>query len=166
MLIHSRHNPGPRLLHRHEPAVGGQERGGRMCRDYVGRGFARWICLAVWSGYVLFSTVLLVPKKSHVFRWSARLCVRLGVPTNLVAKAFHVLAYAVWGWLAAGALAPGYRRALSRSRVVVCLGGLVLFAVAPEALQALTRFRHPSLLDVGLNLAGGSAALLGRPTDQ
>lgn len=133
---------------------------------HAARGLLRWLCLAACSGWILFATVLLVPKNSRVFRCSVSLCKRLGLSANLPAKVFHFTAYAAWAWLAAGALASGYRRELSGRRAVVCLLALALFALLPEALQALTRFRHASLFDVGINLAGGSGCLLVRPTER
>ena len=119
----------------------------------------RWLAFAVWTLFVLWSMDVARPSESAWVHSINDAFVRCGFPEKTPAKLYHFASFVLWTVLLAGALAQGYRVALSRKQIALCLIGLGAFAAIPEGLQHFNSARTPAWFDVAINFSGGVVGL-------
>lgn len=137
-----------------------------MTRSARERSIRAWAPVALWVGviFALSSDAFSAPSTSGILgpllQWllpdaSADAIYRLHVA---IRKGAHLGVYAVLALLAlrAGRLGHGWSLALAALASLACVAAV---ASADELHQAFTRSRTGTLRDVGIDLAGGAAAL-------
>lgn len=97
----------------------------------------RWAVFAVYSGLVLYFSLRPMPDE---------------VPGEFD-KLYHLMAYAVMGFLLSAALSGRQRPGLLRS--VAAVAAVFAFGAAVEYLQSFTGYRSPDAADAAFNGAGG-----------
>ena len=122
----------------------------------------RAVLVLLWTATILYMTLSSDPSQSKTVGWLSDLCVSVGVPKQAPAKAFHFIAYAIWVWLVADLLAEKQMRLRTKLQVGLTLVLLTVLASGQETLQFLNASRHPSLIDVLINTAGGVTCLVAR----
>ena len=113
----------------------------------------------LWTAMILYMTLWSDPVQSKAAGWLGDLCLSLGLPKHTPAKAFHFISYAIWVWLVADLLAEKQIHLRTRLQTVMTLALLTVLASGQEALQYLNADRHPSLVDILINTAGGVTCL-------
>ena len=113
----------------------------------------------LWTAMILYMTLSSDPSQSKTAGWLGDLCVSIGLPKHTPAKAFHFIVYAVWVWLVADLLAEKQVCLRTKLQAILTLALLTILASGQEALQYLNADRHPSLVDVLINAAGGVTCL-------
>ncbi|MFC2172443.1 VanZ family protein [Acidobacteriota bacterium] len=84
----------------------------------------------------------------------------MSLPQNTPSFTFHLLSYIVWAFLLCGAIRNRYWSKLTIGMILTFLPIFVAFAAFQECLQYLNPARHPSLPDLGINVAGSLIGLL------
>ena len=115
--------------------------------------------LTAWTVFLLYMTLSSDPSQSKEARWLSDLCASIGLPKQTPAKTFHFISYAIWVWLAFDLLAERQMRLRTKAQAVLILALLMVLASGQEALQYLNADRHPSMVDVLTNAAGGMTCL-------
>jgi len=82
-----------------------------------------WLALLVWAGGILWLSSLTPQELPEAFAWD---------------KVNHVLAYAVGGWLAAGAFRLSWPLAPVAGRIVLAVVLVATFGIIDEVVQILT----------------------------
>ena len=120
----------------------------------------RTFLLVVWTLFILWSMDVSRPSESPWVHNLSKWFGHHGMPEYTPAKLYHCGSFFLWVILLAGALAGAYWMPLSPKVLRGTILALIVFASTTEALQSLNSVRTPSLIDVGINVAGGSLGLL------
>ena len=118
-----------------------------------------WIPVALWMGIILFFTLYNVNTLHNTYGFLFKLFRILRLPEMAPAKLFHFFAYAVLFLLEAGAIRRQYFSRLTRLQAGFILLSVIAFGALQEGLQFVVQTRHPSVLDLILNTAGGIVGL-------